>query len=49
MQDMKLADISETKKEYMKAKTDKLQTNTKNKNTIEFSSGTNDFKNGLQA
>jgi hypothetical protein len=41
---VKLADISGTKKAYLKAKIEELETNSKMINIRDFYRGTNDFK-----
>jgi len=43
---MKQEDISGTKKEYLKAKIEELETSSKKKNIRDFYRGINDFKNG---
>jgi hypothetical protein len=45
---VKLVDISGTKKGYLKAKINELETNSKNKNIREFYRGINEFKSGYQ-
>jgi hypothetical protein len=46
---VKLVDISGKKrKEYLKAKIDELETNSKIKNIIDFYRGINNFKKGFQ-
>ena len=46
---MKLVDISgNKKKEYLKARLDELETNSKTKNIRDLHRGTNDFKKGCQ-
>jgi len=46
---VKLVDIQEKKKEYLKAKIDELETNSKNMNIRDFYSGINDFKKVYQS
>jgi len=46
---VKLEDILEKKKEYLKAKIDEHETNSKIKNIRELYSGNSDFKNCYQA
>ena len=41
---MKLVDISGAKEEYLQAKIDELETNSRIKNIRDFYSGINDFK-----
>ena len=43
---MKLVDISGTKKEYLKAKIDELETNSNIKNIRDLYRGISDFKKG---
>ena len=43
-----LADITEKKKEYLKAKIEELETNSTIKNIRDLYRGVNDFKNGYQ-
>ena len=45
---MKLVDISDKKKEYLKAKIDELETNFKVKNIRDFYRSIHDYKNGYQ-
>ena len=45
---MKLADISGTKKEYLKSKIDELETNGKLKNIRDLYRGISDYKKGYQ-
>ena len=44
MQDVKLADISGTKKEYLTAKTDEHENNSKLKNIRDLYRGINEFR-----
>ena len=45
---MKLADISGTKKDYLKPKIEEHETNSKIKNIIDLYWGISDFKKGYQ-
>ena len=45
---MKLADISGKKKAYLRANTEELETNSKNKNIRDLYTDINDFKKGYQ-
>jgi hypothetical protein len=45
---VKLVDISEKKKEYLKAQIDKLETNSKIKKITDLHRGISDFKKGCQ-
>jgi len=45
---VKLVDISDKKKEYLKAKIDELETNFKVKNFRDFYRSINDYKKGYQ-
>jgi hypothetical protein len=45
---MNLADNSGTKKEYLKAKINEPETNSKNKNIVDLHRGINDFQKGYR-
>jgi hypothetical protein len=48
MQDVKLMEISLTKREHLKANTNELEINSKNRNVRELYRGISDFKSGCQ-